>query len=455
MEKKYITSTAKVVISLWNVGIFAAVWCLYYNDFAFDSYKLRGAIASCCVYAVIYIFLCNIYKAFRIASMRIWETTLTHVICLGIADAIMYIECCLVYNLIVSLIPGIIAAVVQIIGTMFWVTVFKKYIVYRIPPKQTVIIYGKKISAAGANAFAKTLETKYPHLFKIQKKLSENQVLECKEDVILQDVDTVLLYEVSHGTRKLMIKHTLDRKKNLYFTPTIEDITLQGCTEKHLLDTPLMKYDYVYENPLEYKGKRLFDIVMSLIMLVITSPFMLVSAIAIKLEDGGPVFYKQARCTKDGQVFDIIKFRSMVVDAEKDGFVPCTTGDSRITKVGNILRRIRFDELPQLINIFKGDMSFVGPRPERVEHVEMYTKELPEFTYRMRVKGGLTGYAQIFGKYNTTAYDKLRLDLMYIENQSFLLDLKLILLTLKIIFVPESTEGFTEENSEKLREEGK
>lgn len=454
MEKKYITSTAKVIINLWNIGLFAVVWCLFYNDYTFDSYKVPGAVMSCLIYCIIYMFLCKIYKAFRIASMRIWESVLTHIICFGIADAIMYIECCLIYNQIVSLIPGIIAVCMQLAGTTCFVTGFKRYIVHHVPPQNTTIIYGNRVSEVEIQRFTKELLKKYYHLFDINKVISENNVVECMDETV-EEAATILLYEVSHSTRKKMMNLTLESKKNLYFTPTIEDITLQGCSEKHLLDTPLLKYGYVYENPLEYKGKRLFDIVMSLVLLVLTSPFMLLSALAIKVEDRGPVFYKQVRCTKDGKKFEIIKFRSMIVDAEKDGVVPCKSGDSRITKVGNVLRKIRFDELPQLINILRGDMSFVGPRPERVEHVELYMKELPEFAYRMRVKGGLTGYAQIFGKYNTSAYDKLRLDLMYIENQSFLLDLKLLMLTLKIIFIPESTEGFKEENSERIRLQGK
>ena len=171
---------------------------------------------------------------------------------------------------------------------------------------------------------------------------------------------------------------------------------------------------------------------------------------AIKIEDHGPIFFKQKRCTKNGRVFEIIKFRSMIVNAEKMGVIPTTDGDSRITKVGNIIRKTRIDEIPQFINILKGDMSFVGPRPERVEHVEEYTRELPEFKYRMMVNGGLTGYAQIYGKYNTSAYDKLRLDLMYIENQSLLLDIKIILLTIRTIFQAESTEGFDKKRSEEI-----
>ena len=290
---------------------------------------------------------------------------------------------------------------------------------------------------------------KYAHIFDVTDILSE----QAGDKLLMQKIQeccTVLFYETSYDKRSLLAQFCLKERKEIYFTPRLEDIVVLGCQPKHLLDTPLFRYDYVSYKKSEYKLKRIFDIVFSLVLLVIASPFMLFTAIAIKMEDGGPVFYKQDRCTKDAKVFEIYKFRSMIVDAEKDGFVPCTSGDKRITKVGKIIRMTRIDELPQIINILKGDMSFVGPRPERVEHVEKYTKDLPEFSYRMRVKGGLTGYAQIYGKYNTSAYDKLRLDLMYIENQSLLLDLKILMLTFKIMFIPESTEGFSEEKSKKL-----
>ena len=230
---------------------------------------------------------------------------------------------------------------------------------------------------------------------------------------------------------------------------------LQGCSPRHLLDTPLMKYDYTYERYNEDRKKRIMDLLLSFAGLILLSPVLLATALAIKLEDNGPVFFKQKRCTKDARVFEILKFRSMVVDAEKYGVIPCGVKDPRITRVGRLIRATRIDELPQLINILRGEMSFVGPRPERVEHVEQYMKDVPEFAYRMRVKGGLTGYAQIFGKYNTSAYDKLRLDLMYIENQSFLLDLKLIMLTFRTVFQPESTEGFAEEKVRKINQKSK
>ena len=188
--------------------------------------------------------------------------------------------------------------------------------------------------------------------------------------------------------------------------------------------------------------------------IVITSPFMLLTAIAVKLYDGGPVLYKQVRCTTGGREFKILKFRSMRVDAEKDGVARLASKkDSRITPVGKFIRKVRLDELPQLINIIKGDMSFIGPRPERPEIIARYLEVMPEFAFRMKEKAGLAGYAQVYGKYNTTPYDKLKLDLTYIENYSVWLDLKLMLLTVKVLLWPDSTEGVDSNQITALRKD--
>ena len=266
----------------------------------------------------------------------------------------------------------------------------------------------------------------------------------------------IIFYEVSSRKRAEVIWYCMQSRKSLYVTPQLGEITMEGFGARHLIDTPMMKYEYRSERFWYNLAKRIGDILLSLIALIILSPLLLLTALLIKIEDRGPVFFRQKRCTKNGKVFEILKFRSMIVDAEKGGeTIPCRTGDPRITHVGRVIRKLRIDEFPQIINVLKGDMSIVGPRPERVEHVEAYTKEIPEFSYRLRVKGGLTGYAQIYGKYNTSPYDKLRLDLQYIEKQSLLMDLKLILLTVKIMFVPESTEGFTQKRSEQIAEEAK
>lgn len=451
MERKTITRNSKLCLAIWNIGLFGLVWGSYYNDFVYEERYVLGMGFSIVMYGVLYYFLCNLYKGFCIASHQVGETVFSQFLGFGIADLFLYLQGCLVGNAVINLIPGCMTVLAQVLGTAFIIIVTKKYMQKHMKPKDTIVIYGRGIRETEIVAFEQRLLSKYNHLFKINRRINEREIAFCMTKEI-QKTHTVLLYEVTNHTRKKVMKYAIAHKKTLYFTPTIEDITLQGCTEKHLLDTPLQKYNYVYDKPTEYTGKRAFDVIFALFLLVLTSPFMLLSAILIKIEDHGPVFFKQKRCTKGGKEFEIIKFRSMVVDAEKNGVTPCTENDGRITKVGKYIRATRLDELPQLFNILKGDMAFVGPRPERVEHVEKYTAELPEFAYRMRVKGGLTGYAQIYGKYNTSAYDKLRLDLLYIENQSFFMDLKMILLTMKIMFVPESTEGFDEKRSKRMQE---
>lgn len=450
MENKNITNTAKLILNLWNIGLFVAVWYLYYNAFAFQRFWLAGSIVSCVIYVCVYYALCNLYQAFRIASTSISDTVFGQTIAFGIADMILYVECCLAHNGFINILPGIGTAVLQIFGSIIIVIVAKNCMMHYIVPKNTLVLYGRKASQEQAEQFAERLLKKYKHLFCIIRIAFDHMEKEQLEQMI-DSCEAVVLYEVSSDVRGKIMKFCTEKKKVLYFTPHIEDLLCQGSVSKNLLDTPLMKYEYAYESRSGYIGKRIMDVVLSIVFLVLLSPVMLITAIAIKAEDHGPVFFKQKRCTKDGRVFEILKFRSMIVDAEKEGVTPCRENDSRITKVGKIIRATRIDELPQLINILKNDMSFVGPRPERVEHVEQYMKELPEFAYRFRVKGGLTGYAQIYGKYNTSAYDKLRLDMVYIENQSLLLDIKILMLTFKTVFTPESTEGFSEETSAKMQ----
>jgi len=258
----------------------------------------------------------------------------------------------------------------------------------------------------------------------------------------VQKYDAVILNDVNAELRNDILKYCYQEGIVVYLAPKLTDILIRGGKNMNLFDTPLL---YVKQTGLSLGNrfvKRLIDIILSCIALIVLSPVMLIVAIAIRCEDGGPAFYKQKRLTVGDKEFEIYKFRSMRPDAEKfTGAIMASENDPRITKVGKFIRATRLDELPQLINIFKGEMSFVGPRPERRQLAEKYCKEMPEFAYRTKVKGGLTGFAQVYGKYNTSCYDKLRLDLMYIENYSLLLDIKLLILTVKVVFSKESTEG--------------
>ena len=449
MKDKTITKTARNIIYIWVCGLFIFIWWYYYNPFAFQRFYWLGGILSCITYVVLYSVFCNIYKAFRIASTDITELVFSQLISFGLSDLILYIFGCIASNRPLNILYGATIVILQLVGVGYLVYKFKNYLMQKVPPQDTLVIFGDMSTYDEAEEFEERLLTKYKHLFNIKYTAHESMQSD-QLDEKLSECENVILYSVSENKRFNFMKKCIDQDKDFYLTPRIEDIFYLGCSPKHLLDTPLLRYDYCYNHRAEQQVKRVLDILFSLIFIIILSPIFAITALAIKIEDHGPIFFKQKRCTKNGRVFEIIKFRSMIVNAEKMGVIPTTDGDSRITKVGNIIRKTRIDEIPQFINILKGDMSFVGPRPERVEHVEEYTRELPEFKYRMMVNGGLTGYAQIYGKYNTSAYDKLRLDLMYIENQSLLLDIKIILLTIRTIFQAESTEGFDKKRSEEI-----
>lgn len=425
---------------------FSYVWLLFYNDFAFQTWWMQGALVSILIYTILYLMLARLYEAFYMETCQIGELVFSQVLALGMADVFLYIECCLVYGGAVSLLPGIAAFAVQSLFAGILVFYGKQYLLHRVKPYKTLLI-SRTLRRSQADKFQNKLVSRLHYLFDVQDiyYCAQNQ-----KDFPLDKIDAfevVLMYEVPANLRSRIFAYCIEKQKLIYVTPRVDDIFLSGFENSHVLDTPLMRYVVSVKGRREgYWSKRLWDILLSLILLVLFSPFMLLTAAGIRLEDGGPVFFRQKRCTLHGREFDILKFRSMVVGAEQMGeVIPCKTGDARVTRVGRIIRATRLDELPQLFNILKGDMSIVGPRPERIEHVSKYTQEVAEFSARLQVRGGLTGYAQVFGKYNTTAEDKLKMDLMYIENMSLWMDMKILFLTVKTMFIPESTEGFSED----------
>ena len=403
----------KFSIFALQFGFFAMVLFQYYGPRLFRRADSIGYAVTLILYAIVYVALGNLFRAFKITDYSIAETIFSQFLSFGMADLLLYGEFCMIRHNYVNLIPGILTVLCQLLAAACWALVGKRFTIAFGKPEKTLVISG----ADNVNEFLQKFD-KIGHIFTIEKVVSAD-ILKSDWKKEVDPYRAIIFYEVSSRKRAEVIWYCMQSRKSLYITPQLSEITMEGFGARHLIDTPMMKY--------EYRSERFW--------------YNLV---------------KQKRCTKNGEVFEILKFRSMIVDAEKGGkSIPCRSGDPRITRVGRVIRKLRIDEFPQIINVLKGDMSIVGPRPERIEHVEEYTKEIPEFSYRLRVKGGLTGYAQIYGKYNTSPYDKLRLDLQYIEKQSILLDLKLILLTIKIMFVPESTEGFTEEKSAQMTEKTK
>ena len=413
------------------------VWRFGYSRTEFPPYLGYGKYVLAGLYALIVAILFHSFDSFQFGYLRLTEIVISQGISLFIANVITYFQLSLIANHMISPVPLLILLGIQMVVAIILPYVYSAIYHRLYSAHRMIMVYGTNDSLS-----LKVKMESRPDKYRIQKLISADEGVEaiCKQIV---EYDSVIINDVPAKVRNDILKFCYQRGLRTYVSPKISDIIMGGGTEICLFDTPLM---LVRGKGLTFSQaiiKRLMDIVISLVVTLIGLPFMLLVALAIKLEDGGPVFYKQERVTLNGKVFKILKFRSMIVNAEKEGkSIPATTNDPRITKVGRIIRATRLDELPQMLNILKGDMSFVGPRPERVEHVEKFSEEIPEFAFRTKVKGGLTGYAQIYGKYNTSAYDKLRLDLMYIENYSVLLDIKLILLTIRILFKKESTEGF-------------
>lgn len=451
MQKEFAAALKwmKFICACGMIVSFSYVWLLYYNDFAFQSNWLYGALASVALYMAVYLMLARLYEAFNLETCQIGELIFSQVLSFGIADLVLYLECCLIHVGMVDILPGVFVFILQVFLSVIFALYGKRYLMYRVKPYKTILI-SRELRFSEAQHFRERLESKLYYLFDIQ------DTYYCKTDMKkfplgeIEPYEAVLLYEVPANLRSRIFAYCVERQKIIYVTPRLDDIFLFGFENSHVLDTPLMRYGISAQGKrTAYLSKRFWDILISFIMLIIFSPFIIVTAAAVKMEDGGPVFFRQKRLTLHGKEFEILKFRSMIVDAEKAGeVIPCKTGDRRITRVGRLIRPTRLDELPQLWNILKGDMSIVGPRPERVEHMEKYMKELPEFSARLQVRGGLTGYAQVFGKYNTTAADKLKMDLMYIENMSLWMDMKILFLTVKTMFIPEKTEGFGAEEKE-------
>ncbi len=295
-------------------------------------------------------------------------------------------------------------------------------------PSKLLLIYGED---AEKELFARTW--RHRGKYAEQEMIRVNEGMERITEKI-HGFQTVVIGNLPVEQRNLLFKYCYANQVKSYILPKISDVLLMGAVQGFRFDTPFLMFRGYALSMRQRFTKRLFDLILVIPLLVLLSPLMLLIALAVKLEDGGPVVYRQTRLTMDERKFQIYKFQSMVVDAEREGAVLAAREDGRITGVGHFLRRFRLDEILQLFNILRGEMSFVGPRPERPEMAEEYKKTMPEFSFRNHVPAGLTGYAQVYGNYDTMPYDKLKFDLFYIMHYSLWTDIKLILMTIKAIF---------------------
>lgn len=455
--------SVKRIIVLWmgllglffQTAVYAFIWFYYYYPVISRftqrlKYYRKGHLGILAIYFVLLFFFNKTYGGLKVGYLKPMELLLSQFLSLVFVNVITFFQLSLMNGWWIGWEWFLAATLVQTVILVIW-GLFSTWLYRRVfPPRKMLLVYGERSIDDILQKFS-TRKDKY----NITKCMNIKEGMAAIAEQITSEYGAVVLWDIPTEERNKLLKFCYSRSIRVYMMPKIPDVLIKGSDQLHLFDTPILltrEYALTVE---ERMVKRLIDVVCAVLLIVITSPVMLVTALLIKCYDKGPVLYRQVRCTMGGKEFRIMKFRSMRVDAEKDGVARLAArNDSRITPIGKFIRAVRIDELPQLFNILSGDMSFIGPRPERPEIIQQYVEEMPEFVFRMKVKAGLAGYAQVYGKYNTTPYDKLKLDLSYIENYSVWLDLKLMLLTLKILLKAESTEGVESTQITAMKTEG-
>lgn len=433
-----------------TTSVFSFVWFNYYNNQLIHGmqFYFRGHIIILSLYFILAYFFSNTFGGSKIGKYRRIEVLLSEYLGIFLVDCIIYSIICMLAFAIVSPVPLLASYFIQVVVSTLWTFIITPIYNRIFQPWKMLLVYGDH-SAVDLVYKVETRRDKYA----IYDAISINEGMDAVAKK-MKDFQAIIIGDISAVERNDLLKYCYANGVRTYVIPKISDLILMGADKINIFDTPILLTKGYTLTADQRFWKRTFDIIFALILIVLTSPIMLITALAIKLCDHGPVLYKQTRCTRYQKDFSIYKFRSMIVDAEKDGGARLASeNDDRITPVGKIIRATRIDELPQLFNILRGQMSFVGPRPERPEIMEEYREMIPEFDFRLRVKAGLTGYAQVFGRYNTTPYDKLKLDLYYIENYSLWTDMKLILMTLKTMLKRDATAGVADNQTTAAKSE--
>lgn len=443
--KRFIVYCLASIVVIAQTAVFAYIWYDFYRGLIFEPFWRKGNWVLIAIYGLISFMFSKFYGGLRVGYLKKIDVFYSMTLATICTNIITYLQITLINRWFLDPWPMVEMTLVQIVIIIVWVW-GSRFIYSRLyGARKLLVIYGDR-DPGDLIQKMNSRSDKYNVSGKVHVDKGEKAIHQ-----MMRDYEGVIIWDLPSNIRNRYLKYCFAHSIRCYMSPKISDVILMGSERIHLFDTPLLVSKNMGLSIEQRAMKRVLDIVVSGIGIVVSSPIMLIIALFVKLYDGGPVLYRQDRLTLGGKEFRICKFRSMCVDSEKNGARLASKNDSRITPVGRVLRNLHLDELPQLFNVFMGDMSLVGPRPERKSIMHEYQKELPEFYYRLKVKAGLTGYAQVYGKYNTTPYDKLKLDLFYIENYSFLLDLKLLLMTVKIFCQKEVSEGVDENQKNALK----
>ncbi len=437
----------KVLYILLHITLFVATWLVAQSRYLVTG-KTTMFLAG--VFAVSLLGFLTTYSAFEVHKTKTLDLCVKHLLSLALTDVIVFAAIIIALRRLPDISDFVFMVPAQILLAVIWgITAGKMHFALH-SAADTIVVYSDERAYESIDAIHKDTKN-----FRVIKTINLNDYdgdVERVKDILLE-AEVVVMCGILLRERNNLFKYLVNHNKKVIVRPAIGDVLISTAQREYLFNVPVLDYTSGEKPFFTRAFKRTVDIAFSSLMLLLASPVMLLVALAIKIEDRGPAFYKQVRLTKNAKEFKIIKFRSMRVDAEKDGVARLAADkDDRITKVGKFIRATRLDELPQLFNILKGEMSLIGPRPERPEIAKQYEETLPEFAMRLKVKAGLTGYAQVYGKYNTTPYDKLQMDLMYIADMSLFTDIKIVLLTVQVMFQKDSTEGVEKGNTTAVKE---
>jgi exopolysaccharide biosynthesis polyprenyl glycosylphosphotransferase len=434
--KRIVNFLSEAFILIMLTYVFWVIWHRFYSNNIVLPFYRKGNWAVVGIYGVLAFLFSKAYGGYKPGYLRRSDEISSQMISIVFVNIVTYFQISVIGRSFMQIYPVVIMTAVDFVFIYIWIFICEKIYRKLYPPKKLVVLYGSHQAEMLVNKMCERTDK-----YIICASLNVSETLNGVEKMISK-YEGVIICDVPDRTRNYLLKYCFANSVRVYITPKISDIIIRGADELDLFDTPLLlcrNSGLTFEDRL---FKRVFDIMFSIVAIVISSPLMLVCAAAVKKHDGGEVFYRQKRLTEGGREFYVCKFRSMVADAEKNGIPQLASeNDSRVTPVGAFMRKYRIDELPQFFNVLKGDMSIVGPRPERPELAEEYSKDMPEFRFRLAVKAGITGFAQVTGQYSTLPYDKLKMDLMYIENYSVLTDLKIIFMTMKTMIFPSGNRG--------------
>lgn len=430
----------KVLHYLLTAFLFAASCRIFYWNSCFEGALTLHFGTILFIYCIILLFTLRTYSAYNVGSASARVVILSQTLANLISICIMYLLLLIDRREWVNPLPMLAAIAAQLVLNCVWTCCISALYLHLCKSKKTVLIYRNEKDRQRLSEV-----NELTRQFEITKEVKNppNDIHYLIDE--LTGAEAVFVSGVNAALRNGILKYCVEHDIRCYVIPHVGDVIMMGAEHTELFSAPIFCIRRATMDWEQAIIKRLMDIALSAIAIIVLSPLMLLTALAIKLYDKGPAFYKQVRLTKGGKTFKILKFRSMCVNAEQDGIARLAAkNDSRITPVGKVIRACRLDELPQLFNILRGDMSIVGPRPERPEIAKQYEEAIPAFSLRLQVKAGLTGLAQVYGRYNTDPTDKLKMDLMYINQMSVMQDLRLMFATVKVLFMKESTSGIAE-----------